>query len=35
METQIPLSCISDGQDIPEDIRPVTAKMIADMVLQI
>ena len=35
METQIPLSCISDGQDIPEDIRPVTAKMVADMVLQV
>jgi flagellar biosynthesis GTPase FlhF len=34
METQIPLSCISDGQDIPEDIRPVTAKIVADMVLQ-
>jgi flagellar biosynthesis GTPase FlhF len=34
METQIPLSCISDGQDIPEDIRQVTAEMIADMVLQ-
>ena len=35
METQIPLSCISDGQDIPEDIRPVTTKMVADMVLQV
>ena len=34
METQIPLSCISDWQDIPEDIRPVTAKIVADMVLQ-
>lgn len=34
METQIPLSCISDGQDIPEDIRLVTAEMVADMVLQ-
>ncbi len=35
METQIPLSCISDGQEIPEDIRPVTAEMVADMVLQV
>ncbi len=35
METQIPLSCISDGQEIPEDIRPVTAEMVADMVLKV
>jgi len=35
METQIPLSCISDGQEVPEDLRPVTAEMIADMVLQV
>ena len=35
METQIPLSCISDGQDIPEDIRQITAEMVADMVLQV
>ncbi len=33
METQIPLSCISDGQEVPEDIRPVTKEMVADMVL--
>ncbi|KHE91925.1 MAG: AAA family ATPase [Candidatus Scalindua rubra] len=35
METQIPLSCISDGQEVPEDLRPVTAEMVADMVLQV
>lgn len=34
METQIPLSCFSDGQEVPEDLRPVTAEMVADMVLQ-
>ena len=33
METQIPLSCITDGHDIPEDISPVTAEMVAKMVL--
>ena len=35
METQIPLSCFSDGQEVPEDLRPVTAELIADMVLQV
>ncbi|MGR3292796.1 MAG: flagellar biosynthesis protein FlhF [Candidatus Scalindua sp.] len=35
METQIPLSYISDGQEVPEDLRPITAEMVADMVLQI
>ncbi len=35
METQIPLSCISDGQEVPEDLRPVTAELIADMVLKV
>lgn len=34
METQIPLSCISDGQEVPEDLTPVTAEMVAGMVLQ-
>ena len=34
MKTQIPLSCISDGQEVPEDLRQVTAEMVADMVLQ-
>lgn len=33
METQIPLSCITDGHDIPEDIIPITAEMVAEMVL--
>jgi flagellar biosynthesis protein FlhF len=35
METQIPLSYITDGHDIPDDISPVTAKMVAEMVLQV
>ncbi len=35
METQIPLSSFSDGQEIPEDLRPVTAELVADMVLQV
>ncbi len=35
METQIPLSSYSDGQEIPEDLRPVTAELVADMVLQV
>ncbi len=34
METQIPLSCFSDGQEVPEDLRHVSAEMVADMVLQ-
>ncbi len=34
METQIPLSCITDGHEIPEDISPITAEMVAEMVLQ-
>ncbi len=34
METQIPLSSFSDGQEVPEDLRPVTSELIADMVLQ-
>ncbi len=33
METQIPLSCITDGYEIPEDISPITAEMVAEMVL--
>ncbi len=35
METQIPLSYFSDGQEIPEDHRSVTAELVADMVLQV
>ena len=35
METQIPLSYITDGHDIPDDISPITAKMIAEMVLKV
>ncbi len=35
METQIPLSCISDGQEVPEDLRPVTSEMVADMILEV
>ncbi len=35
MQTQIPLSCISDGQEVPEDLSSVTAEMLADMVLQV
>ena len=35
METQIPLSCFSDGQEVPEDLSPVSAEMVADMVLQV
>ncbi|GAX60030.1 flagellar biosynthetic protein FlhF [Candidatus Scalindua japonica] len=35
METQIPLSWITDGQEIPEDIRPVTTGIVADMILQV
>ena len=34
METQIPLSYITDGHDIPDDISPITAKMVAEMVLK-
>ncbi len=35
METQIPLSYITDGHDIPDDISPITAKMVAEMVLRV
>ncbi len=35
IETQIPLSCFSDGQEIPEDLRLVTGELVADMVLQV
>ncbi|MCP4268153.1 MAG: hypothetical protein GY777_21695 [Candidatus Brocadiaceae bacterium] len=35
METQIPLSYITDGHDIPDDISPITAKMVAEMVLKV
>ncbi len=34
METQIPLSYITEGKEIPEDIRPVTAEMISEMVMR-
>ena len=34
-ETQIPLSYITDGQEIPEHIRHATAEMIAEMVMRI
>ncbi len=33
METQIPLSYVTNGKEIPEDIRPVTAEMISEMVM--
>ncbi len=33
METQIPVSYITDGYDVPEDINPITAEMVAEMVL--
>ena len=35
METQIPLSFFSDGQGVPEDLSPVSAEMVADMVLHV
>ncbi len=35
METQIPLSCITDGCEVPEDISPITAEMVAEMVLKV
>ena len=34
-ETQIPLSYVTDGQEIPDDIRPATAEMVAEMVMRI
>ncbi|MBS1257313.1 MAG: Signal recognition particle receptor FtsY [Candidatus Scalindua arabica] len=34
-ETQIPLSYITGGQNIPDDIRPATAEMVAEMVVKI
>ena len=34
-ETQIPLSYVTDGQDIPDDIKPATAEMVAEMVMRI
>jgi len=34
-ETQVPLSYVTDGQEIPDDIRPATAEMIAEMVMRI
>ena len=33
-ETQIPLSYVTDGQEIPDDIRPATAEMVAEMVMR-
>ncbi len=34
-ETQIPLSYVTDGQEISDGIRPATAEMVADMILKI
>ncbi len=34
-QTQIPLSYVTDGQEIPDDIRPATAEMVAEMVMRI
>jgi flagellar biosynthesis protein FlhF len=34
METQIPLSFITDGQEIPKDIRLATKEMVAEMVMR-
>ncbi|MGR3301587.1 MAG: hypothetical protein ACUZ8I_03685 [Candidatus Scalindua sp.] len=34
-ETQIPLSYVTDGQEIPDGIRPATAEMVAEMVVRI
>jgi flagellar biosynthesis GTPase FlhF len=33
-ETQIPLSYVTDGQEISDDIRPATAEMVAEMVMR-
>jgi len=32
--TQIPLSYVTDGQEIPDGIRPATAEMVAEMVMR-
>ena len=34
-ETQIPLSYITDGQEIPDGIRMATAEMVAEMIVRI
>ena len=34
-ETQIPLSYVTNGQEMPEGIRPATAEMVAEMVMRI
>ncbi len=33
-KTQIPLSYVTDGQEILDGIRPVTAEMVAEMVMR-
>jgi flagellar biosynthesis protein FlhF len=33
-ETQIPISYITDGQEVPNDIRQATAEMVAEMVMR-